>query len=45
MVPRAIRRYTVTGLRLADAVRAIGRLILDGGVPPRIEVDHVVGAR
>ena len=31
-------------LVLADAVRAIGGLIFDGGVPPRIEVDHVVGA-
>src|SRR4051794_26044716 len=32
-------------LRLADAVRAIGRLILDGGVPPGIEMDDVVGGR
>ena len=30
-------------LRLADAMRAIGRLILDRGVPPRVEVDDVVG--
>ena len=32
-------------LRLADAVRAIGRLRLRGRVPPRIVVDDGVGAR
>ena len=30
---------------LADAIRAVRRLALDGGVPPAIEVDHVAGAR
>ena len=28
---------------LADAMGAVGGLRLDGGVPPRINVDHVVG--
>jgi len=28
---------------LSDAVCAIGRLVLDGGVPPWVEVDHGVG--
>ena len=32
------------GAGLADAVGAVGRLIFDGGVPPRVEVDHVVGS-
>ena len=30
-------------LGLADAVRAVGRLVFDGGVPPRVEVDDRVG--
>src|SRR6202142_3021144 len=30
---------------LPDAVRAIGRLILDRWIPPRIEMDHGVGRR
>src|SRR6185312_17017346 len=30
---------------LADAIRAVRRLALDGGVPPAIEVDHVAGGR
>ena len=29
---------------LADPVGAVGGLLLDGGVPPAVEVDHVVGA-
>ena len=29
--------------RLADAVRAVDRLRLDGRVPPRVEQEHVVG--
>ena len=33
----------MTGLVLPDAVRAIGGLILDGGVPPRVEQEHVIG--
>ena len=33
------------GARLPDAVRAIGGLRLRGGVPPRVVVDHRVGAR
>ena len=28
---------------LADAVRAVGGLVLDGGVPPRVDQEHVVG--
>ena len=31
------------GLGLADAVGAVGRLVLGGGVPPRIVVDDGVG--
>src|SRR5262249_9384362 len=31
--------------RLTDAMGAIGRLILGGGIPPRIAVDHRIGAR
>ena len=30
---------------LADAVRAVGRLVLDSRVPPRIEMDHIIGRR
>nr|WP_156925529.1 hypothetical protein [Thioalkalivibrio paradoxus] len=28
---------------LADAVGAVGGLVFDRGVPPGVEVDHVVG--
>ena len=38
-----IRLCTKTTLRLADAVGAVGRLVLDGRVPPRVEVDDGVG--
>jgi hypothetical protein len=31
--------------RLADPVGPIGGLILDGGVPPRVEVNDVIGGR
>ena len=31
-------------LGLADPVGAVGGLLLDGGVPPAVDVDHVVGA-
>jgi hypothetical protein len=37
------RSYAKVRVLLADPVRAIGRLVLDRGVPPRIEVDDVVG--
>ena len=30
---------------LTDAVGAVRRLILDRGIPPRIQMDHVVGRR
>ena len=33
------------GAALADAVGAVGRLVLDGGVPPAVVVDDVAGAR
>jgi len=38
--PRAVDHH---GTSLADAVRAIGRLILDGRVPPRVEQENVIG--
>ena len=28
---------------LTDAVGAVTGLILDGGIPPRVEMDHIVG--
>ena len=31
------------GPRLADAIRAIGGLVLHGRIPPTIEMEHVVG--
>jgi hypothetical protein len=31
------------GLGLAEAVGAVGGLVFDGGVPPRVVVDHRVG--
>ena len=30
---------------LSDAVRAVGGLVLDGGVPPRVEQEDVIGGR
>ena len=41
---RAGRQHLVhvDGARLADAEGAVGRLVLDGGVPPAIEVEDVV---
>ena len=33
----------VTGALLPEAVGSVGRLILHGGVPPRVKMDHVVG--
>jgi hypothetical protein len=33
------------GTRLAHAVGAVGGLVLDGGIPPGVEVDDVVGRR
>ena len=32
-------------LGLADAVRAVDRLGFDGGVPPRVQEEHVIGGR
>ena len=40
-VPRQTNLCTSTFLRLADAERAIGGLVLDRRVPPAIEVDDV----
>ena len=39
------RHQPVDGHRalLADAVGAVGGLVFDGRVPPRVHVDHVVG--
>ena len=31
------------GALLPEAVGSVGRLILHGGVPPRVKMDHVVG--
>jgi hypothetical protein len=39
---RASSRTTVTGFLLADPVGPRGSLILDGGVPPGIQVDDGV---
>ena len=33
------------GTLLPDAVRTVGGLILDGGVPPGVHVDDVIGGR
>lgn len=33
------------GTLLTDAVGAVAGLVLDGGIPPRVEVDDVVGSR
>jgi hypothetical protein len=45
LLDRVLGDQTVNGngSRLADAVRAIGGLALDGRVPPRVEVNDVVG--
>ena len=42
-VPSAIRWCTFTVRVLADPVCAVGGLVLDGGVPGPVEVDHVAG--
>ena len=33
------------GLFLADAIDAVGALVFDGGIPPAVEVDDVIGRR
>jgi hypothetical protein len=38
----AIHRY---GTFLPDAVGTVAGLVLDGGIPPRVEVDDVIGSR
>ena len=47
LLDRAAGDELVHGNRpiLADAMRAIGSLILDRRVPPRVHVDHIVGSR
>ena len=44
-VPRQTNLWTRTFLLLADAEGAVGGLVLDGRVPPAVEVDHVRGRR
>ena len=44
-VPRQTNLWTSTLLLLPDAEGAVGRLVLDGRVPPAVEVDHVRGRR
>ncbi len=43
MVSCAMSLYTCTGLLLADAVGAVGGLILRSHVPPRVVVDDDIG--
>ena len=43
--PRAHHLVHLDDPRLADAVGAVRRLILDGRVPPAVEVEDVVGGR
>ena len=43
IVPRQTNLCTSTLLRLADAEGAVGGLVLDGRIPPAVEVDHVRG--
>ena len=43
IVPLAIEPVGRDDLGLTDAVGAVGRLVFDGGVPPRVEVDDGVG--
>src|SRR5690606_25569210 len=47
LLDRALRHEAHDGdrFRLADAVRAVARLILGRRVPPRIEVDDRIGRR
>ena len=46
LLHRVARDELVAGddARLPDAVRAVGGLIFDGGIPPRVEVNHGVRA-
>ena len=43
IVPRQTNLCTSTLLLLADAEGAVGGLILHGGIPPAVEVDHMRG--
>src|SRR6266851_689872 len=36
-------RVHVNRLALAEAVAAVGRLVLDGGIPPTVEMEYVGG--
>ena len=45
IVPRQTNLWTSDVLLLADAEGAIGRLVLDGRVPPAVEVHDVRGGR
>ena len=42
-VPTQMNLRTWTFLGLADPEGPVGGLVLDGGVPPAVEVDDVVG--